>query len=275
MLDNGATKNRESAVAAGLASAIHRKRRGERVDELSMSAVGIVCLLTWIGVAFDPSPYRWLVLVQIGLPWVSFALTWYCVDREHGDRHNRYVSLFISSLFISLVAMIPYGYVSLVNRSPAVVGACVVGLAISGVLTMPAVVGRKRSAITVVVMAIVLAFYGYAILYQLNCVLDRSPVLAYKSVVSATGHLYLGPDTLRIRLWSQDSDVTIGVPPKVSRAIEPGKTVCVLQRNGALHMPWFTVQTCPWTGGLVEFGPAGGMLRALRSLMGSSSQRRQ
>jgi hypothetical protein len=276
MLDKRAAKDLEPAVVAALANAMHRKHRGERVDELSMSAVGVVCLLTLIGVAFDPYPYRWLVPVQIGLPWVSFAFTWYFVDREHQGQHNRFVSLFFSSLFISMVAMVPYGYVSLVSRSSTVVVACVAGLVISGVLTMPALVSRKSRAIATVVMAAVLAFYSYTVLYQLNCLLDRSPVVAYKSVVSATGRLYLGPDILRIRLRSQDSDfATVGVPPKVSHSIQLGETVCVVQRNGALHTPWFTVQTCPWTGELVDLGPAGGMLRALRSLIYRSSQGQQ
>jgi hypothetical protein len=276
MPDKRAANDLEPGVAAALANAMHRKHRGERVDELSMSAFGIVCLLTLTGIAFDPYPYRWLVPVQIGLPWVSFALTWYFVDREHQGRHNRYISLFISSLFISLVAMVPYGYVSLVSRSSTVVLACVAGLAISGALTMPALVSRNSRATATVVMATVLAIYSYTVLYQLNCVLDRSPVVAYKSVVLTTGRLYLGPDILRIRLRSQDSDsATVGVPPKVSHSIQPGKTVCVVQRNGALHMPWFAVQTCPWTGEIVDLGPAGGMLRALRSLTYRSSQGQQ
>jgi hypothetical protein len=270
MHDKRAAKDGEPAVAAVLATTVHRKRRGERMNEWLMSAVGIVCFLVWTGVALDPFPYRWLVAVQIGLPWVSFAWTWYFVDREDGDLHTRYVSLFVSSLLISLVALIPYGYVSLLSWPWAVLAACVAGLAISAVLTVPALVSRKHGAITVLVMAAVLAFYSYTVLYQLNCVLDRSPVATSSSVVLAIGHVYLGPDTVRILPSSQDSSVAIvGVPANVSHSVQPGKTVCVLQRNGALHMPWLTVQTCPWTGGLVAFGPAGGMPRALRRVLGT------
>src|SRR5215471_17156535 len=50
MAYHGAGSDREDAVAAVLANSMHRKRRGERVDEMSMSAVGIINLLMLAGV---------------------------------------------------------------------------------------------------------------------------------------------------------------------------------------------------------------------------------
>jgi hypothetical protein len=82
---------------------------------------------------------------------------------------------------------------------PLGVAACVAGIAIYAVLTIPALIDRESSAITPLVMAAVLAFYSYSVLYQLNAVLDRSPVVPHKSVALATGHLYFGPNILRIR----------------------------------------------------------------------------
>jgi hypothetical protein len=73
MAYNLAASHREAAVAAALANSMHRKRRGERVNEMSMSAVGIISVLMLAGVAFDSFPYRWVLAVQVGVPWVSFA----------------------------------------------------------------------------------------------------------------------------------------------------------------------------------------------------------
>lgn len=123
-------------------------------------------------------------------------------------------------------------------------------------------------------MAGSLALYCYVALYQLNCVLDRSPATIYESKISAKGLTYLGPDILKIRPWIQGGDIaTVGVSPKIFRSVQPGDTICIVQRNGALHMPWFTAQTSPWTGGTVDFGPVGGMFRALRRLIGTSPKK--
>ena len=73
MAYNHAASDREAGVAAALANSMHRKRRGERVNEMSMSAVGIISVLMLAGVAFDSFPYRWVLAVQVGVPWVSFA----------------------------------------------------------------------------------------------------------------------------------------------------------------------------------------------------------
>jgi hypothetical protein len=116
-------------------------------------------------------------------------------------------------------------------------------------------------------MAGSLALYCYAALYQLNCVLDRSPSTVYESKISAKGLTYLGPNTLKIRPWIQGGDIaTVGVAPKTFDSVRPGDTICIVQRNGALLMPWFSAQTSPCTGVTVDIGPVGGMSRSFRRL---------
>jgi hypothetical protein len=260
----------EATVAAALATTMRRYRRGERVVDLSMSGVGIINFMMLVGIGLDPNPYRWLMAVQIGLPCVSFVLTWHFQDRERGS-DNRYIAFLFSNLFTPQLALIAFGHISLVSRLSLVVGACVTGLVVSALLTTHALINRRFSATIPIMMAGSLALYCYSALYQLNCVLDRSPAMVYESKILAKGLTYLGPNTLEIRPWIQGGDIaTVGVSPKIFHSVLPGDTICIVQRSGALHMPWFTAQTSPWTGGTVDFGPVGGMFRALRRLIGAS-----
>jgi hypothetical protein len=261
MPERQAAKTAEATVAAALANSMHRKHRGERAVDLSISAVVIINLLMLAGIAVDPHPYRWVMAVQIGLPWVSFALTWYFLDREQGGT-SRFISLLFSSLFTSLVALIPFGYLSLLNRLSALVSACVAGLAVSAVLTLPALIQRRLSGIPAIILAGSLTLYCYVALFEINCTLDRSPAVVYASIVSAKRFVYRDPNRLQIRPWGRRSDfATVGVSPKAFRSVRAGDTICVVQRSGALHMPWFTAQTCPWTGGAVDLGPVGRLSR--------------
>jgi len=79
---------------------------------------------------------------------------------------------------------------------------------------------------------------------------------------------------LKIRPWIQGGDLaSVRVSPKIFHSVPAGGTICVVQRDGAMHMPWFTAQTSPWTGGTVAFGPVGRMFPALRHLIGTSPKK--
>jgi len=269
----GATTG-EATLAAALAASVHRIRRGARVVDLSMTGVGIVNFLMIAGIGLDPNLYWWLMAVQIVLPWASFVVTWQFEDRERGS-DNRFVAFLFSNLFTPLLALVAFGHTSLVSRVSLVSVACVGGLIFSAVLTVPGMIRRRFAAAIPIMMAGSLALYCYAALYEINCVLDGSPAMAFESKVSAKRVSYLGPDSLKIRPWNQGGDIAnVGVSPRMFDSVQTGSTIYVVQRNGALRMPWFTAQTSPWTGHAVGFGPAGGMFRALRKLS-STSQKKQ
>jgi len=269
MAYNHAASDREAGVAAALANSMHRKRCGERVNEMSISAIGIINVLMLAGVAIDSFPYRWVLAVQIGLPWVSFALTWYFVDREQ-DWGGRYISLLFSTFLTSLMALIPYGYMSLVSSTRTVLWACAVGLAIFLALTVRELADWKINRWIAIMVAGSLMFYSYVALLQLNCVLDQSPALVYTSTVAGKVLVFRGPDRLRIQPWSAFHGIaTVGVSPRVYNSVQRGDTICVVQRTGAFNTIWFTAQTCPWTGGPVDLGPVGRMSSILRRLTGS------
>ena len=110
-------------------------------------------------------------------------------------------------------------------------------------------------------IAIVLcAGYGYATILQVNCVLDRSPAAVYLAAISAKSHPKRGTWRLHIEPWGpehQARDVT--VPAKLFDRIQPGDSACMVLRKGALGIPWYSAQTCPWNGGPV-FLEEGGSL---------------
>jgi hypothetical protein len=167
------------------------------------------------------------------------------MDRDQGG-HGRYVSFVFAGLLISLVAEVPYGFTSLVSRTPTALCACVVGLALLIVLNVRQLADWKVNRVLADTLAGSLIFYSYVALVQLNCLLDRSPAMLYKSVVVGKGKEFLGPYTLHIQPWSGFRGVaTAGVARKVDSSVERGDTICVLERKGALNMAWFTAQTCP------------------------------
>src|SRR5579864_4003772 len=97
--------------------------------------------------------------------------------------------------------------------------------------------------------------YGYATMEWLNVTLDRSPATIQKSTTAGKFWAYKGGPCLRVKPWGFISGVRdVEVSYALYKSVQPGDTVCLVVREGALRVPWYTAQACPWNRAEVQLG---------------------
>lgn len=241
-------------------------KAGTRIIALALN-LSLMAVSFWLATGplfgFYPKPSLWMMAIQVGLPWAAVAAVCLFPRRFSlfpvGPSENR---LFLVGLlfFAALAPLGAYHYTSPVRKLPVIELACVVGLILFASLATAEV--RAKGNPLFLVMALPLSLgYGYAATVQLNCLLDRSPVTVYQSLLSHKSTGLRGGWRLRIEPWgpgtgarSLMSPYTVGVSREVFDSINDGGLVCVVQRDGALGISWYTAQACPWTGGPVVLG---------------------
>jgi hypothetical protein len=111
---------------------------------------------------------------------------------------------------------------------------------------------RRRSWGGMVLLFLFNAMYGYVGTFELNVLLDRSPAAVQRSVVESKYYVIGrgGGDRLDIRPWGPVDQVkSVWVWGPVYRAVQAGGPVCMVLRQGALGIPWYTAHACPWNDG--------------------------
>lgn len=253
-----------------LGNAMHSERASARRGAKISSVLVLLPLeiLLVAGIMLEPKPYSWLMALQIGGPWVAFVLLWRfprLVSFGCGWA-DKYVAWMLAVLLISLPARIAYFYVSLLRGALMALVACILGVLLCAAATLlDPELRAKRQRMMLPFFFFTTALYAYAAAFQMNCALDDSPATIHHSVVHAklyvSGSSFHPDDQLRLEPWGTEQDgTTPGVPPGLFANVHVGDTVCAVQREGWLRMPWFTVQTCSWTGSEVRFGDVGGSL---------------
>jgi hypothetical protein len=220
-----------------------------------------------------PKPYGWILAAQIGMPWIAIGMVW-CLPGWYSlfrGLTGRFLLLQGGETSISLVAVFfptcftvaaYYDYLSLVRSAPIILPACIVGVALlvaGGVSDRNLWASDAGHRIDLLIAVILSLAYGYATVFQVNCVLDHSPTAVYRAVVTDKSDRGRGWH-LEVGSWgSQQAARNVKVPYELFKSIQPGQEVCIVQRAGALGISWYTAQSCPWGGGPV-FLQAGGRL---------------
>lgn len=255
----------EAQVGIKLGNAMQSKRAVARRGAWISCVLLILGILLIAGIMLDPKPYYWLMALQTGAPWLAFLLLWRRSVSFGSGWVDKYGAWVLAVLLISLPARIAYYYVSLVRGAPMALLACVLGVLLCAAATLlDPELRAKRHWPILPFLFFTATLYAYAAAFQTNCALDHSPATIHHSVVHAkllvSGLSYHPDDELRLAPWGTEQDATTsGVPPGLFANVHVGDTVCVVQREGWLRMPWFTVQTCPWTESEVRFGDVGGL----------------
>jgi len=97
--------------------------------------------------------------------------------------------------------------------------------------------------------------YGYFAARELDVMLDRSPDVIYQSMATHK-NMASGSTGLTIEPWGLVSvRRNVSVPSSVFGSVKTGGPVCMVVRQGALKVPWYTAQHCPWNGGRTDVGP--------------------
>lgn len=116
---------------------------------------------------------------------------------------------------------------------------------------------RRRNWAGMVVLFLFNAFYGYIAIFELNILLDHSPDFTEQSVIADKRYIYGkgGGFELDIRPWGPIKRVSrVWVSAPVYASVQTGGPACMVLRQGALGVPWYTAQGCPWNGGRVLLG---------------------
>jgi hypothetical protein len=97
--------------------------------------------------------------------------------------------------------------------------------------------------------------YGYVAARELDVMLDRSPDVVTRAAFSHKNSAG-GSQGLTIEPWGPvTARRNVSVPSHVWLTVRVGDQVCMVSRQGALGVPWYTVQLCPWAGGRTDVGP--------------------
>jgi hypothetical protein len=97
--------------------------------------------------------------------------------------------------------------------------------------------------------------YGYMAARELDVMLDRSPDVIYQSRVTHR-NAASGSVGLTIEPWGPVTVLrNVSVPHSVWSSAKIDGPICMVMRQGALKVPWYTAQACPWRGGRTDVGP--------------------
>lgn len=215
-----------------LESAGHFARRAEFVA---------FAVFMW-GIAY-PRPYVVTVAMLAGLPWVAvWAARHYKgflrIGTQTNDAHPNLAGLFLlPAIALALRVLMD---VNLLEWKQAIAPACIIGgiLFLAAMTADPTLAPTAWSKVALIVLAMV---YGWGAGLQANSLLDRSAATTYTTRVSAKQE-----KSLLLGAWGPKRDTTsVHVSRSVRALVEPGDSVCVDLKPGALWVGWYTVRRCP------------------------------
>ena len=141
-----------------------------------------------------------------------------------------------------------FGTAQFVNWTRAVWLGCVPG----ALLFLVALAAQRdwrinNRPIGLLVLLLLSISYGYGVVRELNIILDRSQGNVYQSAISKT-YAEQGIYGLNVAPGATGVD-NITVPLAVYRSVQVGGPICLVRKEGAFGINWYTAQACPWRGG--------------------------
>jgi hypothetical protein len=207
-------------------------------------------------VFFLRRPFLILVVLHMALPWIVLVLAACLPDNPAPPvpkKGTPAAVLRFSLLLIALSSLSVFDTTKPVSLQRAVYLGCVPGALFFVAVILLQKRGRAgTSGTTVIVMLLFSAVYGYGLVRELNIELDRSPGTVYPAVVLGKSS-YKGGYSLRFAPWDFPNGAeTIHVPYSLYHSIHVRERVCMVVKEGALGMSWYSAQACPWNG-KIEF----------------------
>ena len=221
------------------------------------SMVSMFAMILAPDVRFVGMAALWLQLI---LPWVLVAYVGFLPQRFTFAARavtvppNSIMILVLFSAVYNGAVGVAFTYVELVSQGRLLALASVLALPLLGAMLVVDSRGQRSwNWVAVGLLAVASFSYSYWALRWINIVFDDSPQAALSSVVARK---FKGV-WVRVQPWGPVRDAkAVQVPHVIYRALQPNGPVCPVMRNGALGIPWYTAQTCPWTGRKVMLGGA-------------------
>ena len=205
---------------------------------------------------FVQQPFLFLVILHLALPWLpvglaacfpgDFTLT---LRFKGATREGLAFGWFV----IALYSMAAFEAIKLLNWHDSALLGC-----LPGAIFLAAVIRvNRRCAVRatlpgLVALTIFSGVYGYSFARELNFVLDHSPAAVHPAIVMKK-RFGRSSYLLEIAQWApQVHAERIRVTRSMFDAVTERDRVCIVVKKGALGMPWYTAQPCPWNG-KIEF----------------------
>src|SRR5215471_4355851 len=208
----------ETALALSLGRSFAKQRLEDNLREIAILLAGAVAL---IYIALQQSYYL-VMATQLVLPWLL------CVWLAR----NGPVGVFLAwtcSAIVSYILLMGYlGYASFVNRTTAVATAVIIGATLFAVIAMhrPEMLVKNERPLAVFVYCFVVV-YSYTAIFQVNCLLERSPLTIYRPVVLEKVYGFRARGLL-VESWSSDElpNAASFLVKRGAAMIPPSRVVC-------------------------------------------------
>lgn len=214
-------------------------------------AVVVVAIIIGIVVLFVPDPL--FTALDLVSALASAAVTMPAPELfEISSRRGR--SRGFNPLFLAPAALVFFAGVEadFIDVTPLLIAPALGAAALAGIgLTRwrrPGVAGPRQFVIG---LALIGAAVGYGGAALIDVRFDSSPPQPYRATV-ASMYVSHGKSTtyqLRLAPWGPRTQPgTVSVSSMLYNQLNPGDTVCIALRRGALSVPWFEVDACPDAG---------------------------
>jgi hypothetical protein len=198
----------------------------------------------------SPSPGLLLIAALMALPWLAIVLVakfqpLYRFGAPSGDQHPDLSLTLIAPGFILMLRALS-SFETLDWQVPVVL-ACASGLALGGAAALVDPWFRKQRVAALLTILLTCA-YGYGGSVELNALVDKSVPRSFPTTVLSKrvdGDWKWKTWYLTLKPWgSRREDDDVSVSEAQYQRTQPGNTVCVLLRSGALRIAWYQVADC-------------------------------
>jgi hypothetical protein len=206
----------------------------------------IVCLWAFV----YPKPHELVVVVLAALPplvalvpKVKGGRLYQVVGWRNDARANLGIAFIGPSVVLAVRALED---IKVFDWTVALAGAAVVAIAMTFVLAMSEQKLRSLGWALLAILA-VCGSYAYGAIVEGNALLDKSEPQMFKTTVIGK-RVSRGKTTsyhLRLASWGplrEEDDITVS--RTLYASVETGGKICIVLRDGALHIRWFGVRPC-------------------------------
>jgi len=188
-------------------------------------------------------------LLLILLPWIALLLQatsplLYSTFANNKDPRATLSFVLLASAFGVFIS--PFSNLQIVPMLTLIAYGCIPGLILGGAFLMNSPRTAQPSAPWFLLLLIT-CVYGTGVVRQIDTQLDTSQPRQYSTQVLDKS-MSRGRSTtyyLRLNSWEpRDNYKKVSVSNSLYHSVQIGDSVCITAHDGALQVPWFTVQLC-------------------------------
>jgi len=221
-------------------------KRGKRLSGFVTFVTIALGAWAWI----YPQPYRLVISLLALLPWAAMAIVarsggLFKIDTKRNDPHPSVGIAFMMPGFVLVLRVL--SDMNALKWTSALYLTMALGTLL-GVAAVMADRSLKNNVGMAILVLLLSSAYGYGAGMEANALLDRSAASIFTSRIigkSVSSGKHTSYD-LNLNPWGPKEDAgKVSVSRRFYEGVRVDDPVCIVLRNGALHVPWYTVHRCP------------------------------